>query len=178
VDYVYVIDCIQSTHELSELRASHDSVVVVAFLDPGRFEDTCFLGNGNCSLGVVTSYHAYSNTCLIAKLNCVGHGLSDGVLDAYHTNYDQFVLDVLLGGGVGDGGILLVGEEEGSKGSISKLFELVVEGVLECFSYFGRLTGGVEVTITVFDEVIRCSLSVNCNFSVLIYDCAHGLGFR
>ena len=110
MDYVNVIDCIKSTHELSELRTSHDSVVVVASLDPGGLEDACFLGNGNCSLRVVTSYHAYSNTCLVAELDCVGHGLSDGILDAYHTDYDQLVLDVLLVGGVSDGGILLIGE--------------------------------------------------------------------
>ena len=96
MDYVNVIYCIQSAHKLSELRAGHDSVVVVALLDPGGFEDTCFFGNGNCSLRVVTSYHAYSNTCLVAELDCVGHGLSDGILDAYHTDYDQFVLDILL----------------------------------------------------------------------------------
>jgi hypothetical protein len=113
---------------------------------------------------------------LVAELDCVGYGLSDGVFDADESDDDEVVLYFLfLGVGV-EGVVLFVGEEEGAEGGACELSEFAVEGGFEVFGEFGGLAGGVEVAGAIFDQVVGCALSVNCNFAVFVYNCAHGLG--
>ncbi len=94
LDDIGVAVFVQSTYEIAELSTSHDSVVVFTFLDPFFGEDACFLGDCDCSCRVVSGDHADGHSGLVALLDSVGDGFSDGVFDADHADDDEVAFDL------------------------------------------------------------------------------------